>query len=135
MKQIIQNIHNGKLKVVQVPDPLVRPGQVLIANISSVISSGTERMVMDLARKSLLGKAKCATKIQYFGDPLLIINSSLPRRRESSNVMSFWIPAFAGMTFLEVAFIQCGVYAIILSQEGKINYEDGAGHTKDSQIA
>jgi hypothetical protein len=28
---------------------------------------------------------------------------SLPRRRESSDVKGFWIPAFAGMTFLEVA--------------------------------
>jgi len=94
MNQIIQNIRSGRLSVMNVPDPTVRPGQVLIANISSVISSGTERMVMDLARKSLLGKAKCATKIQYF--------------------------------------IQCGVYAIILSQEDKINHEDGAGHKEDS---
>ena len=36
-------------------------------------------------------------------EPLIIINLSLPRRRESSDVKSFWIPAFAGMTFLEVA--------------------------------
>jgi len=36
---------------------------------------------------------------------LIIINLSLPRRRESSDVKSFWIPAFAGMTFLEVALI------------------------------
>jgi hypothetical protein len=28
---------------------------------------------------------------------------SFQRRRESSDVKSFWIPAFAGMTFLEVA--------------------------------
>jgi hypothetical protein len=35
--------------------------------------------------------------------PLIIPNSSLPRRRESSYVESLWIPAFAGMTFLEVA--------------------------------
>ena len=31
--------------------------------------------------------------------------SSLPRRRESSYVKSLWIPAFAGMTFLEAAYI------------------------------
>jgi hypothetical protein len=30
-------------------------------------------------------------------------NPSLPRRRESNYVKSLWIPAFAGMTFLEVA--------------------------------
>jgi hypothetical protein len=29
-------------------------------------------------------------------EPLIIINLSLPRRRESSNVKSFWFPAFAG---------------------------------------
>jgi ATP-dependent phosphofructokinase / diphosphate-dependent phosphofructokinase len=35
-------------------------------------------------------------------EPLIIPNLSLPRKRESSNVISLWIPAFAGMTFLEV---------------------------------
>ena len=33
----------------------------------------------------------------------MIINLSLPRRRETSKYKRFWIPAFAGMTFLEVA--------------------------------
>ena len=33
----------------------------------------------------------------------MIINLSLPRRRESSKYKRFWIPAFAGTTFLEVA--------------------------------
>jgi len=36
-------------------------------------------------------------------EPLIIINLSLPRRRESSKYKRFWIPAFAVMTFLEVA--------------------------------
>jgi hypothetical protein len=36
-------------------------------------------------------------------EPLIIPNLSLPCRRESSNVKNLWIPAFAGMTFLEVA--------------------------------
>jgi hypothetical protein len=50
---------------------------------------------------------------QNFREPLIIPNSSLlPRIRvrgklqqESSDLKTFWIPAFAGMTFLEVAFI------------------------------
>jgi predicted dehydrogenase/NADPH:quinone reductase-like Zn-dependent oxidoreductase len=58
MRQVIQNIRNGKLSVVEVPDPMVRAGHVLIANAFSVISAGTEKMVIDLAKKSLLGKAK-----------------------------------------------------------------------------
>jgi len=45
------------------------------------------------------------SEIFVYREPLIISNSSLPRRRESSYVMSLWIPAFAGMTFLEVAYI------------------------------
>ncbi|MGO8820643.1 MAG: bi-domain-containing oxidoreductase [Desulfomonilaceae bacterium] len=58
MRQIIQNIRNGKLSVATIPEPMVQPGHVLIANAASVISAGTEKMTMDLARKSLLGKAR-----------------------------------------------------------------------------
>jgi hypothetical protein len=58
MHQVNQNIRDGKLSVVTLPDPMARPGYVLIANAFSVISAGTEKMVMDLARKSLLSKAR-----------------------------------------------------------------------------
>jgi predicted dehydrogenase/threonine dehydrogenase-like Zn-dependent dehydrogenase len=58
MQQVIQNIRNGKLSVKQIPDPIVKPGHVLIANVFSVISAGTERAAIELARKSLLGKAR-----------------------------------------------------------------------------
>ena len=38
-------------------------------------------------------------------EPLIIINLSLPRRRESRDVKGFWIPVFTGRTFLEVPII------------------------------
>jgi predicted dehydrogenase/threonine dehydrogenase-like Zn-dependent dehydrogenase len=57
MHQVIQDVRNGRLSVIDVPEPIVRPGHILISNACSVISAGTEKMVMDLARKSLLGKA------------------------------------------------------------------------------
>jgi hypothetical protein len=53
MQQVSQNIRNGKLSLMEVPDPVVRPGQLLIANARSVISAGTEKRVMQLAKKSL----------------------------------------------------------------------------------
>jgi predicted dehydrogenase/threonine dehydrogenase-like Zn-dependent dehydrogenase len=56
--QVIQNIRNGRLVVTSVPEPLAQPGHVLIANACSVISAGTEKSVTDLARQSLLGKAR-----------------------------------------------------------------------------
>lgn len=58
MYQVIENLKNGSLKVTRVPDPVVRPGHILIANAFSVISAGTERAAIELAKKSLLGKAK-----------------------------------------------------------------------------
>ncbi len=58
VQQVVQEIRNGQLSVAQVPAPLAQPGEMLIANAASVISAGTERMVIDLARKSLLGKAR-----------------------------------------------------------------------------
>lgn len=58
MLQVSQNIRNGKLSLMEVPDPVARPGQLLVANARSVISAGTEKMVMELAKKSLLGKAR-----------------------------------------------------------------------------
>lgn len=56
MQQVV--LKKNKLKLMDVPEPLVRPGYVLIANRTSLISAGTEKMVMDLAKKSLLGKAQ-----------------------------------------------------------------------------
>lgn len=58
MKQIVQNFKTGRLSVEEVPPPLVRGGGVLVQNRCSLISAGTERMSVDLARRSLLGKAK-----------------------------------------------------------------------------
>jgi hypothetical protein len=58
MKQVIQNIGTGKLDVTAVPAPLAQRGQILITNSASLISAGTEKMVIELAQKSLIGKAR-----------------------------------------------------------------------------
>lgn len=58
MQQVIQNVRSGKLSVREIPDPIARPGQVLIANAASIISAGTERVIIELAKKSLIGKAR-----------------------------------------------------------------------------
>lgn len=58
MKQILQNARTGALELVDVPAPAVGPGLVLVRNAYSVLSPGTEKMAMDFARKSMLGKAR-----------------------------------------------------------------------------
>lgn len=58
MQQIVQKLNRGELRIVEVPEPIATPGQVVIANVASIISAGTEKAVRDLAQKSLLNKAR-----------------------------------------------------------------------------
>jgi predicted dehydrogenase/threonine dehydrogenase-like Zn-dependent dehydrogenase len=58
VKQLIQNYKTGELKLTDVPVPIAKSGGVLIRNINSLVSVGTEKLMIDLAKKSLLGKAK-----------------------------------------------------------------------------
>ena len=46
MKQVLQNIKDGKLSVTDCPAPVAQTGQVVIANSASLISAGTGKMVM-----------------------------------------------------------------------------------------
>ena len=58
MKQLLQNIKNGKSIVEDVPIPTPRDGQALVKTEASLVSAGTERMVVEFAEKSLVGKAR-----------------------------------------------------------------------------
>jgi predicted dehydrogenase/threonine dehydrogenase-like Zn-dependent dehydrogenase len=58
MKAVVQNYGNGVLEVVDIPAPAVRPGGLLVRTEASVVSAGTEKSMVDLARRSLLGKAR-----------------------------------------------------------------------------
>ncbi|MFC2027908.1 zinc-binding alcohol dehydrogenase, partial [Chloroflexota bacterium] len=57
MKQLVQNYKTGELKLIDVPTPHLQPGGVLVQNMNSVVSVGTEKLMLDFAKKSLLGKA------------------------------------------------------------------------------
>ncbi len=58
MKQILQDINKGTSILADVPLPDVRSGQVLVRVVSSLVSAGTERMVIDFAEKNLIHKAR-----------------------------------------------------------------------------
>ena len=58
MKEVVQEVRSGATVVRDMPAPSVGSAQVLVATSVSVISAGTERYVVDLAKKSLLGKAR-----------------------------------------------------------------------------
>lgn len=58
MKQVVLNLKDGDLTVEDVPIPTLKGSGVLVRNHYSVISAGTESGLVDLADKSLIGKAK-----------------------------------------------------------------------------
>ena len=55
---LLQNLSDGKTWLGDAPRPAVGRTGVLIATEASVVSAGTERMLVDFGRASLLGKAR-----------------------------------------------------------------------------
>ncbi len=58
MKQVVQAVNGGPVRVVDVPRPTISPTEVLVRTVTSSISPGTEKAVTALARSSLLDKAR-----------------------------------------------------------------------------
>jgi predicted dehydrogenase/threonine dehydrogenase-like Zn-dependent dehydrogenase len=58
MKQLLQNMRSGETTVAEVPVPTPQAGEVLVCTAASLVSAGTERMVVEFAGKSLIGKAR-----------------------------------------------------------------------------
>ena len=57
MKQVVQHYTDGKVKLVESPVPQSGHGEVLVRTVCSLLSIGTEKAMIDVARKSLVGKA------------------------------------------------------------------------------
>lgn len=58
MKQILQHLRTGKMEVAELPCPLVGRGQLLIQTHTSLISAGTERMLVEFSQASMIQKAR-----------------------------------------------------------------------------
>ncbi len=58
MQQVLQPINGAATEIADVPAPVCGPGEILVANRSSLISAGTERGTVKLAKTSLLQKAR-----------------------------------------------------------------------------
>lgn len=58
MKQIIQDLNNGNTILEEVPAPTVKSGHLLIETTRSLVSLGTERMLVKFGKSNLFQKAK-----------------------------------------------------------------------------
>ncbi|HEY8379748.1 MAG TPA: zinc-binding dehydrogenase, partial [Nannocystis sp.] len=57
MKQILQSYRTGHMELADVPAPICDDVGILVRTACSLVSAGTEKTLVDLARKSLVGKA------------------------------------------------------------------------------
>jgi predicted dehydrogenase/threonine dehydrogenase-like Zn-dependent dehydrogenase len=58
VKQILQHLRTGRTEVADVPAPAPARGHLLIRTTTTLVSAGTERMLVGFAQASLLGKAR-----------------------------------------------------------------------------
>ncbi len=58
MKQILQNMSTGETRLVNVPVPNYTKTSVLIQSTNSLISIGTERMLVEFGKAGMLEKAR-----------------------------------------------------------------------------
>ncbi len=58
MKQLFMDVKTGKPVIMDVPAPSCKKNGIVVETIYSLVSAGTERMLMDFGKKSLIGKAK-----------------------------------------------------------------------------
>jgi len=58
MKQILQSLRTGVTEVAEVPVPTVSRGHLLIRTSRTLVSAGTERMLVEFSKAGLLGKAR-----------------------------------------------------------------------------
>lgn len=58
MKQIFQSLKNGNTTVQDIPAPSISSGNVLIKSKKTLVSAGTERMLVDFGKANLIDKAR-----------------------------------------------------------------------------
>jgi predicted dehydrogenase/threonine dehydrogenase-like Zn-dependent dehydrogenase len=58
MKQIIQDLKRGNTILEEIPAPLVRAGHVLIRTHRTLVSLGTEKMLVEFGKSNLISKAR-----------------------------------------------------------------------------
>ncbi len=58
MRQVLQNLKDGTVEIAELPVPAVGAGKILIRTTRSLISSGTERMLLEFGKAGWLEKAR-----------------------------------------------------------------------------
>jgi len=102
MKQIIQNYRTGTVELPDVPVPRCKSNHVLVKNVNSLISVGTEKSVILLGRRNLVGKiksrpeqfrraiekAKCEGFVKVWKEAMIRLDDAKPLGYSSAGIIT-----------------------------------------------
>ena len=79
MKQVLQKLNSGQTYVIDVPCPKPTEGQALIKTSYTLVSSGTERMLVEFGKSNYIQKAiQQPDKVKMVMDKFLVDGFFLP---------------------------------------------------------
>ncbi|MGS2722703.1 bi-domain-containing oxidoreductase [Porticoccus sp. GXU_MW_L64] len=58
MIQLLQNLNSGETLAIEAPTPVASTGNIIINTVKTLISAGTERMLVDFGKSNLVDKAR-----------------------------------------------------------------------------
>src|SRR6185312_14722296 len=58
MLQVLQHLNSGETQVQEIPTPGIRSGHIKIRTHRSLVSAGTERMLVEFGKANLIDKAR-----------------------------------------------------------------------------
>lgn len=130
MRQLIQTAKNGAIEVLEVPPPILRPGGALVRTRFSLISAGTERQRLELARKSLVSKARARPDL---------VRQVFQRARQDGVVATYRRVKQRLDSDLTVGYSTSGVVIAVASDVSGIRLGDrvacaGAGYANHAEI-
>jgi len=80
MKQIFQDLKTGETRLAEVPRPSAGPGQMLMRSHASLVSAGTERMLVEFGRAGWVDKARTVPPLDLFWKYRIMCTYFLPVR-------------------------------------------------------
>ena len=130
MLQVVQSVRTGKQELIEVPSPVLQPGGVIVRTAASVISPGTEKMVMDLAKKTLIGKARERPDL---------VRQVLTRARTQGVINTFQSVMFKMDQPLPLGYSAAGVIEAVSPDVNDLKIGDrvavaGAGYASHAEI-
>lgn len=58
MKQLLQNLKTGSTNLVDIPLPEIKENYIMVKSVNSIVSAGTERMLVDFGKSNYFQKAR-----------------------------------------------------------------------------